>query len=90
MTTFKEKLTVRLFQYKYENYNNHDGNKLCTIDEVVEDLIQIFDKALTELIVEERVNRRGICTKTIRKIREQILYVKEDDDSEKVSPEPPN
>lgn len=87
--TFKHKIIDRVSKYKY----NNDSKDTC--DDLADDIINLFDTALTDLVVEERVNRRSICTRTIRKIREQVLYLKktkeeDDDGSEKISPEPPN
>lgn len=88
--TFKHKLVDRVSEYKFNNgRGGEEDNKFYTCDEVADEIINLIDAELTNLVVEERANRRGICTRTIRKIREQILYLQKDN-SEKTSPEPPN
>ena len=70
------------------DHNNWENN--ITTVEAVDRIIKIFDDHLNELVVEERMNHRSICSRTIRKIKENILFAVEklDPNVELIAPEP--
>ena len=63
----RQKIKQSLIQY-----NDFSMNFSC--DQAIEKIIRDFENELNELVVEERINHRSICSRTIRKIKEKILY----------------
>lgn len=68
------------------DFNNYEMHLSC--DEAADRIINAFENSINDLVVEERINHRSICSRTIRKIKENILYPSLDPNVERVAPEP--
>ena len=82
--------TIFRLKLKEVFINFNDWNEHISPTEAVDKIIKIFDDELNELVVEERINHRSICSRTIRKIKENILFAAEnlDPNAELIAPEP--